>query len=144
MKLTMSVLPAATPPAGTVIAVAVLVVVSPPEPTRLMNAMPGPAPVQPGLEASAGQTALAPLQVSMTSQLSLTARQTTPAGWTPSTGHAALAPVQVSLASQTSVAVRQMPPATRTPSAGQTALAPVQLSVASQRSVAARQTVAAG
>src|SRR6267378_3532462 len=107
----MSVLPAATPAAGTVIDIVVLVVVLPAVPTFLMKARPGPGPVQLGFERSAGHDALAPLHVSTTSQVLAVARQTAPAGWTASPGHAALAPVQVSLASQAPLAGRQTAPA---------------------------------
>jgi len=76
----MSVLPAATPGAGTVIEVDVLVVASPPAPTFLMNAIPGPGPVQPGSDASGGQVGSKPLHASATSHAVAWGRQAVAAG----------------------------------------------------------------
>src|SRR5438552_7299376 len=78
--------------------------------------------------ASAGQLALAPVQVSARSHSPAAARHTVLAGWKASAGQPALVPSQVSAMSQTPAAARHTVPAGCFTSAGHVVLVPSQLS----------------
>src|SRR5439155_24715878 len=93
-------------------------------------------------KASAGQLALAPVQVSATSQAPAAARHTVEDGSKPSAGQSLFTPSQSSATSQGPAAARHWTVVLA--SAGQAAPAPVQFSVGSHTPAEPRQTVEAG
>jgi len=95
------------------------------------------------LNASDGQAALVPEQISAMSHSPALARQTLPAGARASPGQAPLDPSQVSATSHEPAAARQIVPAELFVSEGQAVLVPVHVSAGSQPPVEARQTVPA-
>src|SRR5437899_1602611 len=93
------------------------------------------------LLSSAGQAALAPVQVSATSQTPAEARHSTVTALKPSVGQALLTPSQLSATSQAPAAGRHT--AVLLASAGQESVVPVQVSATSHAPAEARHTAPA-
>src|SRR5439155_4490848 len=113
-----------------------------PSPASVVHGLPPSVQAAPfACSASAAHEALAPVQVSATSQAPAAARHTVVAGWKASAGQAALVPSQVSATSQTPAAARHTVPGGVFASAGQAAPLPVQNSARSQAPAEARHWV---